>query len=133
MQKIEDESNDSFKLTKGLYLCVKGEILWRNIDNEKALVSLKWALTFSELLLKEHTDIARCYNAIGNCLIALNQHREVLEFFKKAYNMQEKLSFENHYEVQMYKNQIGTAYEGLEDYEKAEKSYRDALSLLEKN
>ena len=94
MQKIEDESSDSFKLTKGLYLCVKGAILWRNIDNEKALVSLKWALTFSELLLKEHTDIARCYNAIGNCLIALNQHREVLEFFKKAYNMQEKLAFE---------------------------------------
>ena len=57
----------------------------------------------------------------------------MLEFFKKAYNMQEKLSSENHYEVQMYKNQIGTAYEGLEDYEKAEKSYRDALSLLEKN
>ena len=85
---------------------------------QKALVSLKWALTFSELPLKEHTDIARCYNAIGNCLFALNQHREVPEFFKKAFKMQEKLSFENHYEVPMYKNQIGTAYEGLKDYEK---------------
>ena len=31
----------------------------------------------------------------------------------------------------MYKNQIGTAYEGLGDYEKAKNCYREALSLLE--
>ena len=31
----------------------------------------------------------------------------------------------------IYKNRIGTAYEGLEDYEKTEKCYRDALSFLE--
>ena len=43
-----------------------------------------------------------------------------------------KLASENHFDVPMYKNQIGTAYEGLKDYEKAEKCYRDALSLLEK-
>ena len=31
----------------------------------------------------------------------------------------------------IYKNRIGTAYEGHEDYEKTEKCYRDALSFLE--
>ena len=31
----------------------------------------------------------------------------------------------------IYKIRIGTAYEGLEDYEKTEKCYRDALSFLE--
>ena len=31
----------------------------------------------------------------------------------------------------MYKNQIGTAYEGRGDYEKAKNCYREALSLLE--
>ena len=31
----------------------------------------------------------------------------------------------------MYKNQIGTAYEGLGYYEKAKNCYREALSLLE--
>ena len=90
-------------------------------------VSLKLALTFSEPLLKEHTDIARCYGAIGNSFFALNQLRKVLEFYEKAYKLQEKLSSEYH----LYKNQIGTAYEDLGDYEKAKNCYREALSLLE--
>ena len=131
LERVEDKSSDFFKLTKRLYLRVKGEILWRNRDNERALVSLKLALTFSEPLLKEHTDIARCYNAIGNSFFALNQPRKALEFFKKAYKVQKKLASENHFDVPMYRNQIGTAYEGLKDYEKAERCYRDALSLLE--
>ena len=97
LQKVEDKSSASFKLTKELYLLVIGEILWRNRDNERALVSLKLALTFSEPLLKEHTDIARCYNAIGNSFFALNQPRKALEFFKKAYKVQKKLASENHF------------------------------------
>ena len=114
LQKVEDKSSASFKLTKGLYLHVKGEILWRNRENEKALASLKLALTFSEPLLKEHTDIARCYNAIGNSFFALNQPRKALEFYEKAYKLQEKLSSEYYFNMPMHKNQIGTAYEALE-------------------
>ena len=99
LQKVEDKSSASFKLTKGLFLHVKGEILWRNRENEKALASLKLALTFSEPLLKEHTDIARCYNAIGNSFFALNQPWKVLEFYEKAYKLQEKLSSEYHFDM----------------------------------
>ena len=131
LQKVEDKSSASFKLTKGLFLHVKGEILWRNRENEKALASLKLALTFSEPLLKEHTDIARCYNAIGNSFFALNQPWKVLEFYEKAYKLQEKLSSEYHFDMPMYKNQIGTAYIGLGYYEKAKNCSREALSLLE--
>ena len=131
LQKVEDKCSASFKLTKGLYLLGIGEILWRNKDNERALVSLKLALIFSEPLLKEHTDIARCYNAIGNSFFALNQLRKALEFYEKAYKLREKLSSEYYFDMPMYKNQIGTAYEGLGDYEKAKNCYREALSLLE--
>ena len=130
LQKVEDKSSASFKLTKGLYQHVKGEIFWRNRENEKALASLKLALTFSEPLLKEHTDIARCYGAIENSFFALNQLRKALEFYEKAYKLQEKLSSEYHFDMLMYKNQIGTAYEGLGDYEKAKNCYREALGLL---
>ena len=85
LQKVEDKCSASFKLTKGLYLLGIGEILWRNkADNERALVSLKLALTFSEPLLKEHTDIARCYNAIGNSFLSLNQLRKALDFLWKS-------------------------------------------------
>ena len=88
------------------------------------------ALTFSEPFLKEHTDIARCYGAIGNSFFALNQLWKVLEFYEKAYKLQEKLSSEYHFDMLIYKNYIGTAYEGLGDYEKAKNCYREALSLL---
>ena len=131
LEKVEDQSSESFMLTKGLYLHTEGEILWRNRDYKKALASLELSLTFSEPLLKEHTDLARCYNAIGNSFFHLEQPRKALEFYEKAYKMQKKLASENHFDMPMYKNQIGTAYEGLKDYEKAVQWYRDALSLLE--
>ena len=131
LEKVEDQSSESFMLTKGLYLQAEGEILWRNRDYKKALASLELSLTFSEPLLKEHTDLARCYNAIGNSFFHLDQPRKALEFYEKAYKMQEKLASENHFDMPMYKNQIGTAYEGLKDYGKAVQWYRDALSLLE--
>ncbi|XP_022809804.1 LOW QUALITY PROTEIN: uncharacterized protein LOC111346802 [Stylophora pistillata] len=94
----------------------------------------KSALTLSEPLLKEHTDLARCYNAIGNCHLSLKQPIKALEFFEKAYNMQEKLAdSNNHFDMPMYKHQIGAAYDhdGLKDYEKAVECYKDALRLLE--
>ena len=132
MEKVEDQSTDTFKLTKALYLHTEGEILWRNIDHKKALESLQLSLTFSEELLKEHTDLARCYNAIGNCYSRLNQPMEALEFYEKAYNMQKSLAgSEYHFDMPMYKHQIGTAYEGLQKYDKAVEYYRDALRLLE--
>ena len=131
LEKVEDQSGESFMLTKGLYLRTEGEILWRNRDYKKALASLELSLTVSEPLLKEHTDLARCYNAIGNSFFHLDQPRKALEFYEKAYKIQEKLASENHFDMPMYKNQIGTAYEGLKDYEKAVQWYRDALSLLE--
>ena len=107
MEKVEDQTTDIFKLTKALYLHTEGEILWRNIDFKKALESLQLSLTFSEELLKEHTDLARCYNAIGNCYSRLNKPTEALEFYEKAYNMQENLAgSEYHFDMPMYKHQM---------------------------
>ena len=120
LEKVEDQSSESFMLTKGLYLQAEGEILWRNRDYKKALASLELSLTFSEPLLKEHTNLARCYNAIGNSFFHLDQPRKALEFYEKAYKMQEKLGSENHFDMPMYKNQIGTAYEGLKDYRRGD-------------
>ena len=132
MEKVEDHSTESFKLTKAFYSYTEGEILWRNRDYKKALASLQLSLTFSEELLKEHADLARCYNAVGNCCFHLNRPTEALQFFEKAYEMQERLAgFEHYFDLPMYKHQIGTAYESLQKYDKAVEYYRDALRLLE--
>ena len=131
MEKVEDHSTESFKLTKAFYSYTEGEILWRNRDYKKALASLQLSLTFSEELLKEHADLARCYNAVGNCCFHLNRPTEALQFFEKAYEMQERLAgFEHYFDLPMYKHQIGTTYESLQKYDKAVEYYRDALRLL---
>ena len=90
------------------------------------------SLKFTEELLKAHTDLASCYNAIGNCLYHLGKPMKVLEFYNKAYQMKKELAgSEYHPDMPMYKNQIGTVYESQGDYDKAVEWYRGALSLLE--
>ena len=131
LDKVRDKSSASFKLSKGLLLYSKGEIYWRKRGYRKALESLESSLQFTEELLKVHTDLARCYNAIGNCHFHLHKPEKALSFYNKAYGMQKELAgSEYHYDIPMYKNQIGTAYEGQEDYEKAVQYYKDALRLL---
>ena len=44
---------------------------------------------------------------------------------------QELAGSEYHFDIPMYKNQIGTVYESLGEYDKAVEWYRDALNLLE--
>ncbi|PFX16329.1 hypothetical protein AWC38_SpisGene19409 [Stylophora pistillata] len=131
LEEVRDKSSNFFKLTKGLYLYSEGEILWRNGAFQKALKSLESSLEFSESLLKEHTTLARCYNAIGNCYSSLEEEVKALEFYNKAYNMQKKLAgSEHHFDIPIYKNQIGAAYVGQGEFKKATKCYKDALSLL---
>jgi len=133
LEKVQDKSSESYRLSKGLHLYSEGEIYWKKGDCRKALESLELSLQFREELLKGHPDLARCYNAIGNCHSHLQNSEAALEFYKIAYNMQEEIAgSEYHIDMPMYKNQIGTAYEGQGDYEKAAECYRDALNLLEK-
>ena len=131
LKKIQDESSESYMLSKGLLLYSEGEIYWKKRDYKKALESLESSLQFTEELLKDHTDLAKCYNAIGNCHFQLNKPEKALEFYSKAYNLQEKKAgSEYHLDMPLYKSQIGTTYEGQGDYQKAAECYRDALNLL---
>ena len=132
LENVQDKSTESYRLTKGLRLYSLGETYYSNRDYRKALENLESSLQLTEELLKGHTDLARRYNAIGNCHWKLKKHDKALEFYSKAYNTQEELAgSEYHLDMPMYKNQIGTVYEAQNDYEKAVKCYRDALALLE--
>ena len=132
LEKVQDKSSESFMLSKGLLLYSEGEIHWKKRGYKRALQSLESSLQFTEELLKVHTDLARCYNAIGNCHFHLHKREKALSFYSIAYGMQEELAgSEHHFDIPTYKNQIGTVYEGEGDYEKAVQYYRDALRLLE--
>ena len=132
LDNVQDKSSESYRLSKGLLLYSEGETYWRKGDYKKALETLESSLQFTEELRKVHTDLARCYNAIGNCHSRMNKPEKALEFYNKAYKMQKQLAGSDyHFDMPMYKNQIGRAYELQRDYEKAEGCYRDALDLLE--
>ena len=131
--KVEDQTTESFKLTQGLFLCSEGEIHCQNRDYKKALECLQSSLDLTEELLKVDTNLARCYNAMGNCYYGLDKPQKALEFYKKALDMRMKLSngSEYHYDMPMYKNQLGTVHEEVGEYEEAVECYKDVLRLLE--
>ena len=111
----------------------EGEIYYQNRDYHKAIECLESSLDLTEGPLKLDTNVARCYNALGNCYYGLDRPEKALEFYSKALKMREELSGSDyHYDMPVYKNQIGTVHEHKGEYEEAVKCYKDALELLEK-
>ncbi|KAJ7370313.1 hypothetical protein OS493_033108 [Desmophyllum pertusum] len=131
LEKVQDKCSESYRLSKGLLLYSEGEAYCKNRDYKKSLKSLESSLKCTEELLSDHTDLARCYNAIGNCHFSLNRPMKALEFYNKACKMQESLAGEYHYDMPMYKNQIGTVHENQGEYDKAVECYKEALRLLD--
>ena len=132
LRQVDDKSTESFKLTQGLYLYFEGEIYYQNRDYHKAIECLESSLDLMEGPLKLDTNLARCYNALGNCYYGLGRPEKALEFYNKALKMREELSGSDyHYDMPVYKNQIGTVHEDKGEYEEAVKCYKDALELLE--
>ena len=133
LKQVDDKSTESFKLTQGLYLYFQGEIYYQNRDYQKAIICLESSLDLMEGPLTLDTNLARCYNALGNCYYGLGRPEKALEFYNKALKMREELSGSDyHYDMPVYKNQIGTVHEDKGEYEEAVKCYKDALELLEK-
>ena len=121
---------EPYKLAWSTYLYVEGEVYYRKGSVPRALKSLYLSLEIMEDLLKKHTSTARCLNAIGNCYNKLGNHEEALMFYTKAYEMRKELSgSKNHLDLPFYKGQIGTAYEGRKQYDKAIQCYQAALEL----
>ena len=132
LEKVRDKASESYRLSKGLHLYSEGETYYRNRDYKRSIASLELSRTFSEKLLRDHTDLARCYNAIGNCHFKLSEPKKALEFYNEAYKMQKKSAgSENHFDMPVYKNQIGTVYESQEKYDRAIECYNEALYLLD--
>ena len=132
LKQVLDQSTEYFKLTKGHFLYTQGVLYCQNRDYKKAAEFLKSSLDHLEGPLKLDTNLARCYNALGNCYLGLNRPEKALEFHNKALKMREELSGSDyHYDMPVYKNQIGKVHEDKGEYDEAVKCYKDALELLE--
>ena len=133
LKQVQDQSTESFKLTKGLFQYIEGEVYYQNRDYKSAIESLQSSLGLMEEPLKLDTNVARCYNALGNCFYRINKLEKALEFYNKALTMREELSgSEDHYDMPVYKNQIGIVHEHKGEYDMAVECYEEALRLLEK-
>ena len=132
LEQVDDQSTESFKLTRGLFLYFEGEVYYQDNNYQKAIECLKLSLDLMEGPLKLDTILTRCYNALGNCYYGRNRPDKALEFYNKALKMREELSGSKyHYDMPVYKNQIGTVHEDKGEYDEAVKCYKDALELLE--
>ena len=140
----EVKCSESFRLTRSSYLFVEGEMYWREGNLAKALKVLHQSLEMMEDILQSHTSITRCLNAIGNCHSNLGEADEAIKYYTRAFEMRKELSGSmNHFDMPLFKGQIGTAYEekgricrkaGQEDeasklFRKAIECYQEALKL----
>ncbi|XP_044171363.1 uncharacterized protein LOC114948882 [Acropora millepora] len=134
LEKIQDKTTTNFKRTQGLYTYTEGEIYYKTQDFMKALQSLELCLHYLEELPEFNIQLARCYNAMGNCYYyGRGDYHKALEFYSKAIKMTEEISgsSEYHYDLPVYKNQIGTIYEGQRNFAKAIEYYKEAIRLLQ--
>ncbi|XP_015778642.1 PREDICTED: uncharacterized protein LOC107356554 [Acropora digitifera] len=134
LEKLQDKTVTNFKLTQGLYFYSEGEIFCRARDYKRALQRLQLCVHNTKELPEVNIQLARCYNAMGNCHYhGLEDYNKALEFYSKAIRMTAEISgsSEYHYNLPLYKNQIGTVYEGQGNYAKAVEYYKEAIRLLE--
>ena len=133
LEKLPDKTATNFKLTQGLYSYTEGEIFYRTKDFKRALRSLQLCLHHTEELPEVNAQLARCYNAMGNCYChGLKDYYKALEFYCKALKMREEISESSyHYDLAVSKNQIGCIYEGQGNYTEAIEHYKEAIRLLE--
>ena len=142
----ESKKTEVFKLAKSFCLFVEGEVFCRAGNSPKALKLLSSSLEIMEYQLKNHTSTCRCLNAIGNCYSNLGEPEEAIKFYTRAYEMRQKLSgSREHFDLPLFRSQIGTAYESMAiqeyrdkhrmtpeakmNFRKAIKYYQEALDL----
>ena len=146
LKTVQKETKRSkfFKLTRSSYLFVQGEVYYNAGNMAKALRNLHRSLKIMEDILRSHTSTTRCLNAIGNCHNKLDKPDEALEYYTRAYEMRTELSGSvNHFDMPVFKGQIGTVYElkgqiyrkeqqedeARKQFRKAIECYQQALKL----
>ena len=148
LERVQRESKKTelFRFKKSSCLFVEGEIFNRAGKWPIALTRLRRSLELMEDQLKNHTSTCRCLNAIGNCYSNLGKPEEAIKFYTRAYEMRQKLSgSREHFDLPLFRSQIGTAYESMaiqeyinkhrmtpvakENFRKAVEYYQEALDI----
>ena len=142
LQRVQRDSKKTkvFKHAKSSCLYVEGEVLNRAGDWPKALKSLRRSLEIMEDQLNNHTSTCRCLSAIGNCYSLLGNPEEAIKFYTRAYELLQELSgSRKHFDLPLFRSQIGTAYESMaiQEYNKhrmtpkAKMNFRKAIEYYQ--
>ena len=132
MNRVDEKETDLFRLTEARYLFTVGKAHQEAYHPETAREEFLKSLRIMDQLLGDHTDKARCLNAIGNCYQLLEEPDHAIKYFNRAYDMRKKLSGEKHYDMPVYKSQIGAVFDRKGDHDKAIEWYQSAIDLEKK-
>ena len=142
LKRVQRESKQTelYKLAKSFCLFVEGEVLNRAGNWPKALKCLRRSLEIMEDQLNNHTSTCRCLNAIGNCYSNLGKPEEAIKFYTRAYELLQEFSgSRKHFDLPLFRSQIGTAYESMaiQEYNKhrmtpkAKMNFRKAIEYYQ--
>ena len=132
MDLVGEKETDWFRLTEAKYLFTLGRAYEMDYPERACEEYMKSLEIMNHELLQDHTDKARCLNAIGNCYQLLEKPDDAIEYFNRAYDMRKRLSGEEHYDMPVYKNQIGAVFDRKGDRDKAIEWYQSAIDLEKK-
>ena len=133
MDLVSEKETDLFRLTEAKYLFTVGRAYQMDCPEKACDEYMKSLEIMNHELLGDHTDKARCLNAIGNCYQLLEEPDRAIEYFNLAYDMRKRLSpREEHYDMPVYKSQIGAVFDRKGDHDKAIEWYQSAIDLEKK-
>jgi len=113
-----------------------GYILAKQNDFANSEIYLNAAAELSPIIFKEEPwEIAHTYNLLVLLHLQQNRPRKMIEFAQKGLKIYNSLSEkyeEDYIEMAHFNNNIGIAYQKLKEYDKAEKSFQEAINLYKK-
>ena len=129
------KGSEMFQLTEAKYHFARGKV-YQGLHNEpnQALDEyFKSVKVYSDSFPGDHTETARCLNEIGNCYQGLNEPSKALKYYRRAYDMRERLSDgEDHLDMPVYRSQIGAVHHHQGNYDNAIQNFQNAIDLEEK-
>lgn len=114
--------NIFYLLAESSYQFAQGEIAFADFmcnmcskqEFDVGVESLKKCLQIRKELLGNHTETARCLNAIGNCYMKLEEHQNALDAYTQALDMRKQLSgSREHFDSPAYMNNIACVHEEM--------------------
>ena len=133
LKQVQDQSTESFKLTKGLFRYIEGEVYCQNRDYKSAIESLQSSLDL--IMRKElsgsdcHCDMAVFKNQIGTVHEDKGEYDEAVEWYKNALELLKELKCLGHEDEALFRRNLANVYIHQLKFKEAEEESKKAFNI----